>query len=151
MIVILGIILGSLLVLMGLTCCILGFRPVGIAGGSCAACCQSIIGNVVKGSCFAIMTCLAMRGCFIALIIVGLLTLIGIGIYLMINSEWFQSACTWIKKTFLQQLELKPHHRHSQNNFKITTVGPRKLKIPRIRIKLRASFNGKKWLIKKRI
>ncbi len=97
MIVILGIILGSLLVLMGLTCCILGFRPVGVAGGSCAACCQSIIGNVVKGSCFAIMTCLAMRGCFIALIIVGLLTLIGIGIYLMINSEWFQSACTWIK------------------------------------------------------
>ena len=89
MIVILGIILGSLLVLMGLTCCILGFRPVGVAGGSCAACCQSIIGNVV--------TCLAMRGCFIALIIVGLLTLIGIGIYLMINSEWFQSACTWIK------------------------------------------------------
>ena len=97
MIVILGIILGSLLVLMGLTCCILGFRPVGVAGGSCAACCQSIIGNVVKGSCFAIMTCLAMRGCFIALIIVGLLTLIGIGICLMINSEWFQSACTWIK------------------------------------------------------
>ncbi len=95
--VILGIIFGSFLVLMGLSCCIFGFRPFGVASGSCAACCQSSIGNVVKGSCFAIMTCLSMRGCFVALIIIGLLVLIGIGIYLMINAEWFQSACSWVK------------------------------------------------------
>ncbi len=97
--VILAIIFGTLLVLMSLSCMLFGFRSVGVAAGSCAACCQSIIGNVVKGSCFAIMTCLAMRGCFIALLIVGLLVLIGVGIYLMINSEWFQSACNWVKST----------------------------------------------------
>ena len=95
--VILAIIFGTLLVLMSLSCMLFGFRSVGVAAGSCAACCQSIIGNVVKGRSFAIMTCLAMRGLFIALLIVGLLVLIGVGIYLMINSEWFQSACNWVK------------------------------------------------------
>ena len=83
--IVLALVLGSFAVLVGLSCCIFGFRPIGVAAGSCAACCQSVIGNVVKGSCFAIATCLAMRGCFIALIIVGLLVLVGVGIYLLIN------------------------------------------------------------------
>ena len=91
------VIIGSLTTLIGLICLALGFRYRGVAANSCAACCQSVIGNVVKGSCFAIMTCLAMRGCFIALVIIGLLILASVGIYLMINSEWFDSACDWIK------------------------------------------------------
>ena len=94
---ILALVLGSFAVLIGLTIYIWGFRPIGIAAGSCAACCQSAIGNVVKGSCFAIMTCLAMRGYFIALTIVGLLILTGVGIYLLINSHWFKSACDWVQ------------------------------------------------------
>ena len=93
--VVLALALGSIAVLVGLSCCIFGFRPIGVAAGSCAACCQSVIGNVVKGSCFAIATCLAMRGCFIALIIVGLLVLVGVGIYLLINSEWLESVYDW--------------------------------------------------------
>ena len=95
--IVLALVLGSFAVLVGLSCCIFGFRPIGVAAGSCAACCQSVIGNVVKGSCFAIATCLAMRGCFIALIIVGLLVLAGVGIYLMINSEWFESFIDWVQ------------------------------------------------------
>ena len=98
--VILAIVLGSLMLIIGLSCCIFGFRRVGVAFGSCAACCQSAIGNVVEGSCFAKMTCLGMKGCFIRLIIVGLLVLLGIGIYLMINSEWFQFAWIWVKYFF---------------------------------------------------
>ena len=96
-IVILAIILGSLILLLGISCCIFGFRTVGVAAGSCAACCQSVIGNVVKGSWFAIMTCLGMKGCFIALIIIGVLVLSGIGIYFLVNSEWFQSVIQWFK------------------------------------------------------
>ena len=95
-IVILALVLGSLTLLIGISVCIFGFRPVGVAAGSCAACCQSAIGNVVKGSCFALMTCLAMRGCFIALISIGVLVLAAVGIYLLINSEWFYSACAWV-------------------------------------------------------
>ena len=87
---ILAIVIGSFAILVGLSVCLFGFRPVGVAAGSCAACCQSIIGNVVKGSCFAMMTCLAMRGVFIALIKIGLLVLAGVGIYLMINSQWLE-------------------------------------------------------------
>ena len=104
--VILALVLGSFIVLVGLSVCIFGFRPIGVAAGSCAACCQSVIGNVVKGSCFAIMTCLAMRGCFIALIIVGLLVLAGVGIYLLINSEWLESACDWVRN-ILSSADLK--------------------------------------------
>ena len=96
-IAILALVLGSLTLLIGRSVCIFGFRPVGVAAGSCAACCQSAIGNVVKGSCFALMTCLAMRGCFIALIVIGVLVLVAVGIYLMINSEWFNSACAWVR------------------------------------------------------
>ena len=94
---ILAIVIGSFAILVGLSVCLFGFRPVGVAAGSCAACCQSIIGNVVKGSCFALMTCLAMRGVFIALIKIGLLVLAGVGIYLMLNSKWLESAYDWVK------------------------------------------------------
>ena len=104
--VILALVLGSFALLIGLSCCLFGFRPVGVAAGSCAACCQSAIGNVVKGSCFAIATCLAMRGCFIALIIIGLLVLAGVGIYLLINSEWLDSACDWVQN-FISSSGLK--------------------------------------------
>ena len=97
LIVIIIAVIGAIILLLGVSCCIFGFTPVGVAANSCSACCQSIIGNVVKGSCFAIMTCLAMRGCFIALIIVGLLVLAGVGIYYMINSDWFQGICDWIQ------------------------------------------------------
>ena len=62
-----ALVLGSFEILIGLSCCLFGFRPIGVAAGSCAACCQSAIGNVVKGSCFAIATYLAMKGFFIAL------------------------------------------------------------------------------------
>jgi hypothetical protein len=47
-----------------------------------------------------------MRGCFIALIIVGLLVLAGVGIYLLINSEWFESACDWVR-SILSSADLK--------------------------------------------
>ena len=96
-IAIIGIVIGSIILLTGLCCCIFGFRILGVAGGSCAACLQSTIGNVVKGSCFAIMTCLGMKGCFIAMIIIGLIVLIIFGIYEMINSEWFQNIIEWFE------------------------------------------------------
>ena len=89
-ILIVGIVISAIILFIGLSCCIIGFHPVGVAAGSLAACCQSLIGNVVKGSCFAIMTCLSMRGCFIAMIIIGALALVGFGIYAMVTSEWFQ-------------------------------------------------------------
>ena len=94
------IVLGSMLLLLGLSCYLIGFRTLGVAANSLASCCQSCIGNVVKGSCFAIMTCLAMRGCFILIAVLGLILLASIGIYLMINSEWFESACNWVKNLF---------------------------------------------------
>ena len=119
--VILAIVLGSLMLIFGLSCCIFGFRPVGVAFGSCAACCQSIIGNVVKGSCFAIMTCLGMKGCFIGLIIVGLLVLLGIGIYFMINSEWFQFAWNWVKN-FISSLGLKAISMIVKEHFKYAYI-----------------------------
>ena len=97
LIVIIVTLLGAIIFLLGISCYLFGFTPVGVAANSCAACCQSIIGNVVKGSCFAIMTCLAMRGCFIALIILGLLVLAGVGIYFMVNSDWFRGICDWIQ------------------------------------------------------
>ena len=100
LVVTLAIVFGAVLFLLGLACCICGFTPVGIAAHSVAACCQSIIGNVVKGSCFAIMTCLAMRGCFILILVLGLLVMFSVGIYLMINSEWFQSICIYIINNF---------------------------------------------------
>ena len=87
--VIIGLVVGGIIFLLGLCCCIFGFHPVGVAASSCAACCQSCIGNVVAGSCFAIMTSLGMRGCFVVMIILGLLILIGIGIYLLIQSDVF--------------------------------------------------------------
>lgn len=37
----------------------LGFTPAGVLAGSCASGWQSVIGNVVKGSCFAILQSLA--------------------------------------------------------------------------------------------
>ena len=92
-ILIIIIVLGSFLFILGLSCVIFGFRTVGVAANSCASCCQSIIGNVVKGSCFAIMTCLGMRGCFILMMILGLLILIIVGIYSMIKSQWFENLC----------------------------------------------------------
>ena len=95
--IIIGILIGIIFLVIGISCCIFGFRPVGIAANSCAACCQSSIGNVVKGSCFAIMTCLGMKGCFIAMIIIGLILLVIMGIYFMINSEWFQNFIEWCK------------------------------------------------------
>ena len=97
LIVIIIAVVGGIILLLGILCCIFGFTPVGVAANSCAACCQSVIGNVVKGSCFAIMTCLAMRGFFKAMIIVGLLVLAGVGIYYMINSDWFQGIYEWIQ------------------------------------------------------
>ena len=99
-ILIVGIIIGSILLCIGLLCTLIGFRPIGIAAGSCAACIQSFIGLVAKGSWFAIMNCLAMKGCFIIMIVIGLLILLGIGIYLMINSEWFQEFIEWVKEVF---------------------------------------------------
>ena len=94
-IIIIGIIIGSIILLLGLSCIIFGFRNVGVAAGSCAAYTQSLIGNVVRGSCFTIMTCLGMRGCFILMIIIGIIILISFGIYYMIKSEWFQDIQNW--------------------------------------------------------
>ena len=115
--VVLAVVIGSFAVLLGLTCCICGFRPVGIAAGTCAACCQSVIGNVVKGSCFAVMTCLAMRGCFIALIIVGLLVLAGVGIYLLINSDWLDSVCDWVQD-IVSSVDLKVSQTTMEEQFR---------------------------------
>ena len=98
LIIIIIIIIAAIIFLFGLSCCIFGFRTVGVAAGSCAACCQSTIGNVVKGSCFAIMTSLGMRGCFVIMIIVGIVVLAYFGIYSIINSEWLQDVIDWFEK-----------------------------------------------------
>ena len=98
--VIILIAVGSFLLLLGLSCYLIGFRSIGIAANSLASCCQSFIGNVAKGSCFAIMTCLGMRGCFILMAALGVIILASIGIYLMINSDWFEEFCNWVKNLF---------------------------------------------------
>ena len=98
--IIIALVVGSCLLLLGLGCYLLGFRSIGIASHSIASCCQSFIGNVVRGSCFAIMTCLGMRDFFILMAIVGLVVLSCIVIYLIINSGWLQSFCNWIKNFF---------------------------------------------------
>ena len=102
--IIIAIILGSFLLLLGLTCYFVGFRPIGIAANSFASCCQSFIGNVIKGSCFAILTSLGMRGCFILIIVLGVLILVGIGIYLLISSGWIQTAYNSTKNFFLSEV-----------------------------------------------
>ena len=102
--IVIAIVLGSLLLLLGISCYLFGFRSIGIAAHSFASCCQSLIGNVVKGSCFAIMTCLGMRGCFVLMAVIGVVTLVSIGIYLLINSEWIQSSCNWVKNFFSSEV-----------------------------------------------
>ena len=104
-IVIIGLVVGGIIFLLGLSCCIFGFGPVGVAASSCAACCQSCIGNVVSGSCFAILTSLGMRGCFVGMIIIGLLILIGFGIYYLIEETEIFSLILinfflWLKKDY---------------------------------------------------
>ena len=98
--IIIAIIVGSIIFLLGLFAFIFGFTYIGIAGHSCASCCQSLIGNVVAGSCFAIMTSLGMKGCFIIMIIIGLLILLSIGIYYLINSGWIQDSYYSVKEFF---------------------------------------------------
>ena len=96
-IIIIILVISVLILLTGLFCFILGFRVIGVAAYSCAACWQSSIGNVVRGSCFAIITSLGMKGCFIAMIIIGIIVLVIIGIDFMINSEWFQNVIEWFQ------------------------------------------------------
>ena len=114
---VLALVIGSFFVLVGLSCCLFGFRPIGVAANSCAASCQSVIGNAVKGSCFDIATCLAMRGCFIAFTIIGLLVLAGVGIYLLLNSEWLESACDWVQN-FVSSVELKASSTIAEEQFR---------------------------------
>ena len=63
--ILIGIIIGLILLLLGLFCRIFGFRTVGVEEGSRAACYQSSMGNVDKGSWFAT---LAMKGVFVKMI-----------------------------------------------------------------------------------
>ena len=95
-IAIIAIVLGSFFLLFGLCCCLIGFRGYGVADGSCAACCQSSIGNVNAGSCFAVLTCLGMKRCFILMILIGLIILISIGIYYLIEYELIRNAYYYI-------------------------------------------------------
>ena len=95
--IIILIIIAAVIFLIGLSCYLIGFRTMGIVDGSCAACCQSIIGNVVAGSCFAILTSLGMKGCFIAMIVIGIVALAILGIYALINSQWFHDVIAWFK------------------------------------------------------
>ena len=87
-IAIIAIIIGCIILLLGLSCWIFGFRTVGVAAESCAAYYQSTIGNVVKGSCFDLMTSLGMKGCFVLLIIIGMIILIIVGAYYTV--QWFK-------------------------------------------------------------
>ena len=96
-----GIIIGVIILIVGLTGRIVGFRTIGVAAGSCAASIQSCIGNVAKRSCFAIMTCLGMRGCFKIMIIIGIIILLIFGIYILISSDWFKYAISWINKNII--------------------------------------------------
>ena len=95
--VIIGIIIAAIIFLIGLSCYLCGFKTIGVATGSCAACCQSIIGNVVAGSCFAILTSLGMKGCFYAMIVIGIVALAIFGIYAFINSQLFHDVIAWFK------------------------------------------------------
>ena len=112
-VIIILIIISAIILFIGLSCLIFGFHPVGVSAGSFAACCQSLIGNVAKGSCFAIMTCLSMRGFFIAMIVIGALALACLGIYALATSDCFQKlesvgesfedAYNWVKNITSQQ------------------------------------------------
>lgn len=63
----------------------LGFRPAGVFAGSCASAWQSAIGNVVKGSCFAIVQSLAatklLCNCACLAAIVATATIVGLIYY----------------------------------------------------------------------
>ena len=59
-----------------------GFRGVGIAARSIASLFQKVIGNVVKGSWFALLTSLGMRGVFPQIVTVGGI-IVGIGMGLL--------------------------------------------------------------------
>ena len=74
---IIGLVVGGIIFLLGLFFRFLGFRTIGVAARSCAACCQHYIGNVVRGGYFALMTSFGMRGYFFGMIKIGLLILIG--------------------------------------------------------------------------
>lgn len=82
--VVLLVCFGSILLcaLLGL----LGFRSAGIAAGSCASACQSAIGNVAAGSCFALAQSLGATGALVQWacvpIIVAAATIIGLVYYL---------------------------------------------------------------------
>ena len=118
LIIIIGIIIAAIIFLIGLSCYIFGFRSVGVAAGSCAASCQSCIGNVVKGSCFAIMTSLGMRGCFVIMIVIGIVALASFGIYSIITSEWFQHIINWFGDSFNDAYDwVKNIFSKSQNKF----------------------------------
>ncbi|GIY25849.1 hypothetical protein CDAR_603981 [Caerostris darwini] len=58
--------------------CCLGFTCMGVRGGSCAACCQSGIGEVEAGSCFACCQSAGAGGlaccCHVILFLVGFVT-----------------------------------------------------------------------------
>jgi len=64
--IILGAIAGGAIIfalLLPIVLLILGFTSSGVLAGSFAACCQSSIGNVVAGSCFAVTQSVAAGGC----------------------------------------------------------------------------------------
>ena len=95
--IIIGIIIAAIIFIIGISCYLCGFQTVGVAAGSCADSIQSIIGNVVAGSWFAILTCLGMKGRFIAMIVIGIVALAIFGIYALINSHWFHEVIAWFK------------------------------------------------------
>ena len=96
-VIIIGIIIAAIIFLIGLSCYLFGFRTIGVAAGSCAAFCQSLIGNVVRGSYFAIMTCLGMTGCFIKMMVIGIVALVCFIIYFIITSEWGNKIIAWFE------------------------------------------------------
>lgn len=63
-----------------------GFTPAGVAAASCASAWQSVIGNVVKGTCFALLQSLAatrvLANCAVLAAIVATATIAGLYYYL---------------------------------------------------------------------
>ena len=64
--------IGAMIFIFGFVPSIVGFGPIGILAGSCAAACQSCQGDVESGSCFACCTSAGMRKIFVFCMIIGM-------------------------------------------------------------------------------
>lgn len=95
---------GSMLFCCMLSCLLscLGFEEAGVAAGSCAAAHQSVIGNVAKGTWFALAQSLGatrLLCTWAGLAAIGVIATIVYLVYSNMNKDDFDSAVQWGNET----------------------------------------------------